>query len=79
MQRGKIHPAFVSSSIDFTHDEIKILNLISKEQTNQQIADTMCKSIRTIEKHKTRMMEKVGAQNNVGLVLYAIKHKIIEI
>jgi DNA-binding NarL/FixJ family response regulator len=79
MKQGKINPKFVSNAIDFNSDELRILHLISKENTTQQIADNMNKSIRTIEKYRTRMMEKVGAQNSVGLIMYAVKHKIIEL
>jgi DNA-binding NarL/FixJ family response regulator len=79
MKQGKINPKFVGNAIDFNSDELRILHLISKENTTQQIADNMNKSIRTIEKYRTRMMEKVGAQNSVGLIMYAVKHKIIEL
>lgn len=79
MKQGKINPKFVSNEIEFNSDELRIFHLISQENTTQQIADTMHKSVRTIEKYRTRMMEKVGAQNSVGLIMYAVKHKIIEL
>lgn len=79
MKNGKLNPSFISTKITFNKDEIKILDLISKEYTNQQIADEICKSTRTVEKHRTNMMLKVGAQNSVGLIMYAIKNKIIAI
>lgn len=76
---GKINPSFVSSTVQFTPDELKILTMISKEYTTQQIAIEICKSTRTVEKYRTKMLMKVGAQNTVGLIMYAIKNKIIEI
>lgn len=79
MKQGKINPKFVTNEIEFNPDELRIFHLISRENTTQEIADTMNKSVRTIEKYRTRMMEKVGAQNSVGLVMYAVKHKIIEL
>jgi two-component system, NarL family, response regulator NreC len=79
MSKGKINPKFHSVRVEFNADELKILDLISKEFTTQEIADNVSKSVRTIEKYRTRMMEKVGAHNSIGLVMYAIKHKIIEI
>lgn len=78
MQNGKINPSFVSNTIQFNQDEIKILCYISKEYTNQEIADELSKSVRTIEKYRARMIEKVGAQNSIGLVMYGIKNKIIQ-
>lgn len=77
MKQGKINPKFVNNAIEFTPDELRILHLISQENTTQQIAGTMNKSIRTIEKYRTRMMEKVGAQNSIGLIMYAVKNKIL--
>lgn len=79
MKQGKINPKFVTNEIEFSPDELRILNMISKEKTTQEIADAMSKSVRTIEKYRTRMMEKVGAQNSVGLVMYAVKNKVIEL
>lgn len=79
MKQGRINPKFVTNEIEFNSDELRIFHLISKENTTQEIADIMSKSIRTIEKYRTKMMEKVGAQNSVGLVMYAIKNKIIEL
>lgn len=77
MKQGKINPKFVNNSIEFSPDELRIIHLISKENTTQQIADIMNKSVRTIEKYRTQMMEKVGAQNSVGLIMYAVKNKLL--
>lgn len=60
-------------------NEIAILNLMAKEYTNPQIARELNKGLRTIEKYKTNMMEKTGAKNSVGLIVYAIREKIIKI
>lgn len=79
MNKGKINPKFVEKPVEFNEVELSILELISKEFTTQEIADEVHKSIRTIEKYRTRMMEKVGAQNSIGLIMYAIKHKLITI
>jgi DNA-binding NarL/FixJ family response regulator len=35
------------------------------------------KSTRSIEQHKTNMMHKAGVQNSVGLIMFAVKNKII--
>jgi DNA-binding NarL/FixJ family response regulator len=56
--------------------EIEILKLICLEHTNQEIADQLFLSIRTVEGHRQRILEKVGAKNTVGLVIYAIANKI---
>jgi DNA-binding NarL/FixJ family response regulator len=77
IKSGKIDPKYKNNSVEFSPDEIKIIDLISKEFTTQQIADKLFKSTRTIEKYRTKMMERVGASNSVGLIMYAVKNKII--
>lgn len=78
MKKGKIEPKFVNEKIEFNDEEVRIIQLISQEYTNYEIADKLFKSVRTIEKYRSRMIEKVGAQNTIGLIMYAIKHKIID-
>ncbi|MGH1387799.1 response regulator [Kordia sp.] len=50
-----------------TLSEIKILKLIAQEISNQEIADTLSVSIRTIEKHRSNIIEKLSLKkgNNV--------------
>lgn len=78
MKRGKIDPEFENEKIEFNDEEVKIIQLISQECTNNQIADKLFKSVRTIEKYRSKLIQKVGAQNTIGLIMYAIKHKIID-
>lgn len=78
MSRGKIQPEFENERIDFSDEEISIIQLISQECTNHEIADKLFKSVRTIEKYRSKLIEKVGAQNTIGLIMYAIKHKVID-
>jgi DNA-binding NarL/FixJ family response regulator len=56
--------------------EISVLKLICEEHTNQVIGDKLFISKRTVEGHRQRILEKIGAKNTVGLVVYAIVHKI---
>ena len=56
--------------------EIDVLKLICEEHTNQVIGDKLFISKRTVEGHRQRLLEKVGAKNTVGLVVYAILHEI---
>lgn len=79
MSIGKIQPEFENEKVEFSEDEVLILDLISKELTNQEIAEKLCKGVRTVEKYRSRMIEKVGAQNTIGLIMYAIKHNVIDL
>lgn len=59
--------------------ELEVLKLICDELTNQEIAEKLFISKRTVEGHRNRMMEKTGSKNTVGLVIYAIEHKLIDV
>lgn len=78
MHTGKVHPTFEGRSPVFNKYELTILDLICKEYTTQEIADKLFKSKRTIESTRASMMQKAGARNVVGLVMYAIQHNLVE-
>lgn len=64
---------------NFSKREIEIIQLICKEFTNQEIADKLFISKRTVETHRQRILEKIGAKNTVGLVVYAVINQIYTI
>lgn len=59
--------------------ELEILKLFAEGQTNQEIADTLFISIRTVESHKSHIMQKLNLKSSVDLVKYALKNKIVEL
>ena len=61
---------------ELSNREIEVVKLICCEHTNQEIADQLFLSKRTVESHRQRILEKVGAKNTVGLVVYAIANNI---
>ncbi|MNK00415.1 Oxygen regulatory protein NreC [compost metagenome] len=76
---GKIQPSFdAQATALFSENELVILELICNEMTTQEIADKLFKSRRTIESARTLMMNKIGARNVVGLVMYAIQNGIVK-
>jgi two-component system, NarL family, response regulator NreC len=77
VEQGKINPKFVGGAISFSEEEIRVIRFISQELTTQEIADLIFKSVRTVENMRTVMMNRVGAKNIVGLVMYAVKHNLI--
>lgn len=58
--------------------EIEILILICKEFSNMEIADKLFLSVSTIETHRKNIIAKLGVNNTVGLVRFALKNKLIE-
>ena len=62
-----------------TDREIEILQAITKGMTNQQMADNLHISVRTVEAHKSNIMKKLKLGSTAELVVYAIKHKLVKI
>lgn len=61
-----------------TPREMEVYRLILEELSNQEIADKLFISVRTVEVHKRNLLEKTRAKNSTGLVLYAIKNQLFE-
>lgn len=64
---------------DLSDREMEILKLICENLTNEQIADKVYLSYDTVKWHRANILSKTGCNNAVGLLLYALKNKIIEI
>jgi DNA-binding NarL/FixJ family response regulator len=58
--------------------EIEILKLICKEYSNQEIAEKLFLSISTVETHRKNLIAKLGVNNTVGLVKFAIKNNLVD-
>lgn len=65
--------------VTFSDREIEIINLISKEYSAREIAEKLLVSTRTIDNYRERILEKTGTKNTVGIIMYAIKHKLINL
>jgi len=59
--------------------EIEILKYFAGGMGNQEIADKLFISIRTVESHKNHIMQKLELKSTVELIKYAIKNKIVDI
>ena len=57
-------------------NEIEFLKLICTELTYKEVADKMNLSPKTIDGYRDNLFVKLNVKNRIGLVLYAIKHKI---
>jgi len=66
-----------SNPVHITDRELEILELIVKEYTNQEIAEKLFISSRTVDAHRRNLLQKTGARNTAGLVKYAFQHNII--
>jgi two-component system nitrate/nitrite response regulator NarL len=61
-----------------TNRESTILVLIAKGYSNKQIAEQLCSSHRTIEKHRNKIMEKLNLHTAVDLTRYAISQRLVD-
>lgn len=59
--------------------EIEILTCIANEMTNEEIAEKLELSKRTVDNHRQNMLKKLNAKNSMGLVLAAIKIGLINL
>jgi DNA-binding NarL/FixJ family response regulator len=84
------YPDFVTKhlvhniNIDFTlaklnSREIEFLKLSATELTYKEIAEHMCISSRTVDGYRDQLFEKLQIKSRIGLVLYAIKNKLIDV
>lgn len=58
--------------------ETLILRLMCEEKSTKEIADIVELSPRTVEAIRDKLKVKTGAKSTAGLIMYAVKHKIIE-
>ena len=66
-------------TIRLTPRELEILKLIVEEKSNQEIADKLYISIRTVNTHRRNILDKLQVKNTVGLVKYAIREGILDL
>ncbi|HEY1111526.1 MAG TPA: response regulator transcription factor [Opitutaceae bacterium] len=61
-----------------TSRELEVLQLVAEGKVNKQIAADLCISIKTVEKHRQQVMNKLNIHDVAGLTRYAISRGIIE-
>lgn len=60
----------------FSDRELEIIHLVCKDFSNKMIAEKLALSSRTVEAHRTRIMEKMEVKSVAGLVAYALSNGI---
>ena len=70
--------AIKEDELKLTEKESHFLKLACSEMTYKEIADKMCLSPKTIDGYRESLFQKLEVKNRIGLVLYGIKHKLVE-
>ena len=80
---------YVIQKIKIRETESKMANLSKREKeilfkicegnSNQEIAESLFISKRTVDKHRANLLSKTNSKNTASLILFAIKNKLIEI
>lgn len=63
---------------ELTSRELEVLQLIAEGKANKETADQLGISVKTVEKHRGHLMEKLGIHNTAGLTRYAMEAGVIE-
>jgi len=74
-RKAKEHDA----RIELTAREMEVLELIVREHSNQEIADKLSISVRTVDAHRRNLLEKTGVRNTAGLVKFSINNQLFEL
>ena len=64
---------------DLSERELEILYYVCKGFSNQEIADELCISKRTVDKHRGNLLSKTQCKNTASLVMFAIKNNLVEV
>jgi DNA-binding NarL/FixJ family response regulator len=78
LQHKKTVKQFYPNPIKFSEKEIRVLRCIAEDKTTEEISKEVFLSPRTIETVRQQMKQKVGAKTIAGLMMYALRNKIIE-
>jgi DNA-binding NarL/FixJ family response regulator len=76
--KSRFNPYKKTTKAEFSEREKEIIGCICDEMTNKEIGDKLFISVRTVEGHRLKILEKMNVKNTVGLVVYAIKNGIVK-
>jgi DNA-binding NarL/FixJ family response regulator len=76
LERGRDGDALREDPL--TPREQEVVKLIAESYNNQEIADALVISVKTVERHRANILEKLGMHDRVQLTRYAIRRGLIE-
>jgi DNA-binding NarL/FixJ family response regulator len=78
LQHKKNVRQYYPAPVKFSEKELRILKCIAEDKTTEEISKDVFLSPRTIETIRQNMKQKVGAKTIAGLVMYAMRNRILE-
>ncbi len=82
LQRLQKPKSFQNSTLvaqSLSKREMEVLQLVCLEKSNTEIAEELHISPRTVEGHRQRIIQKIGAKNTIGMVVFALKEGLVEV
>lgn len=67
------------NQIELTKREKEVLELICQGYSNQEISEKLFISQRTVERHRSSLLNKTNSKNSISLVIYSIKNNLVKI
>lgn len=78
LKSRRVLEASAHDDAELTEKELQVLKLMCDEKSTKEIADIVEISPRTVEAIRERLKMKTGTKTTAGLILYAVKHGIVE-
>jgi DNA-binding NarL/FixJ family response regulator len=78
LQHKKTVKQYYPNPVKFSDKELKILRCIAEDKTTEEISKEVFLSPRTVETVRQQMKNKVGAKTIAGLVMYAMRNKLLD-
>lgn len=78
LQQKKRVRKFYPDTVNLNKKELNILKLISEDKTTEEISEEVFLSPRTVETIRQNMKSKVGVKTIAGLLMYAMRNKLLE-
>jgi DNA-binding NarL/FixJ family response regulator len=78
LQHKKAVKQFYPNPVKFSEKELKVLRCIAEDKTTEEISKEVFLSPRTVETVRQQMKNKVGAKTIAGLVMYAMRNKLLD-
>jgi RNA polymerase sigma factor (sigma-70 family) len=79
LEQSEQSPTIAQELQRLTPREMEVLKLVAEGCTNQEIADLLVLSIKTVQAHRANVMEKLELQDVTHLVRFAIRHGLIPV